>query len=186
MRRSKLLLPTAIELRDEAVALSAWSDRDLAMLEAASKDTSITRITAVPDRFTPAAGQRFLAERRDAWRRGVALSLAIHENEQGGTAGGVSLNALRPASARIGYWLVESARGRGTASRAVRLLGDWALQELGVEQIELLVEPHNAASIRVAEACGYLPAGETVDVPYGTFVPLRLRRYVRARAPREA
>ena len=36
-----------------------------------------------------------------------------------------------PGHGEIGYWVAAEARGRGIATRAVRLLADWARDELG-------------------------------------------------------
>jgi ribosomal-protein-alanine N-acetyltransferase len=41
------------------------------------------------------------------------------------------------------------------ASRAVRLLVRWAAGEHGIARLQLIVEPANAASIRVAESAGF-------------------------------
>jgi RimJ/RimL family protein N-acetyltransferase len=57
--------------------------------------------------------------------------------------------------AEAGYIVAPSARGRGIASRALTLLTDWALDELGLERVELRITVDNEPSIRVAEKCGY-------------------------------
>jgi RimJ/RimL family protein N-acetyltransferase len=51
------------------------------------------------------------------------------------------------------------ARRQGVALRAVTLISGWALHELELERLELLVEPDNPASQRVAEAAGYMREG---------------------------
>jgi RimJ/RimL family protein N-acetyltransferase len=50
----------------------------------------------------------------------------------------------------VGYWLEREARGRGVATRALRLVVDWACRELGVRLL-LQADVRNAASRRVAE-----------------------------------
>jgi RimJ/RimL family protein N-acetyltransferase len=55
----------------------------------------------------------------------------------------------------IGYIVAPAARGRGIAVRAVRLITEWWLQELGLERVELRIEVENEPSIRVAERAGY-------------------------------
>lgn len=55
----------------------------------------------------------------------------------------------------IGYWLLPEARGKGLATRAVRLVSRWALLELGLARLALLTEPANVRSRRVAERCGF-------------------------------
>jgi RimJ/RimL family protein N-acetyltransferase len=62
-------------------------------------------------------------------------------------------------SCEVGYWVARPARGRGVATRAVRLLSAWGLRELGLDRIELLVIEGNDASCRVAEAAGYRREG---------------------------
>lgn len=52
-----------------------------------------------------------------------------------------------------------SARGRGLASRAVRVLVRWALVDVGLARIEAFVEPSNTASMRVLESAGFQREG---------------------------
>ena len=59
----------------------------------------------------------------------------------------------------IGYWLAPAARGRGVATRAVRILGDWAFASLPVDRIGITAEPGNRASCAVAERAGFTYEG---------------------------
>jgi len=63
---------------------------------------------------------------------------------------------VRPqrGSASIGYWVIERARRQGLATRAVALLGRWALTDGGLHRVEAVVEVGNAASQRVVETNG--------------------------------
>ena len=63
------------------------------------------------------------------------------------------------ATASIGYWLAADARGRGYATLGLRLLGAWAMTELGLARLQLTCDPRNLASQRVAERCGFVPEG---------------------------
>lgn len=56
--------------------------------------------------------------------------------------------------AGFGYWTRKEARGREVASRALRLLTRWAARH-AIARLPLIVEPANAASIRVAEKAGF-------------------------------
>ena len=46
----------------------------------------------------------------------------------------------------IGYWVAREARGRGVATRAVRLVREWAASELGLTTLELVIHEDNAPS----------------------------------------
>ena len=50
-------------------------------------------------------------------------------------------------------------RAGGVASRALRLLAGWAAREHGLARLQLMVEPANMASIRVAEKAGFRREG---------------------------
>jgi ribosomal-protein-alanine N-acetyltransferase len=55
----------------------------------------------------------------------------------------------------IGYWLLPGGRGRGLATRAVRLVTRWCFEALGLARVAILAEPSNRASVRVAERSGF-------------------------------
>ena len=59
----------------------------------------------------------------------------------------------------LGYVVSPTARGRGVATEALRLLSDWAFRELDALRLELLISEENVASQRVAERCGYVQEG---------------------------
>lgn len=61
--------------------------------------------------------------------------------------------------ARLGYWVAADARGRGICTRALRLLSRYALGELGLQRLELITDPDNTASQRVAEKVGFRREG---------------------------
>ncbi len=72
----------------------------------------------------------------------------------------------------IGYWVVADARRRGVGSRGTRLLAIWAIRQLGLERVELLANPENDASLKLAERAGFTREGT-------------LRRYRRRHGVRE-
>lgn len=62
-------------------------------------------------------------------------------------------------SVEIGYAVVESHRGRGIATEAVRALAAWALEQPGVTAVRAETEPGNPASRRVLHKAGFRDAG---------------------------
>ena len=65
----------------------------------------------------------------------------------------MGVNAMR--TGHVGYWVAAEARGRGVCTRALGALARWALEELGVERLELITDPDNVGSQRVAEKVGF-------------------------------
>ena len=62
---------------------------------------------------------------------------------------------LDDGMAEVAYWVTPSARGKGVAPSALRLLTDWSLHDLGLHRLELLHSTLNDASCRVAVKCGF-------------------------------
>lgn len=61
--------------------------------------------------------------------------------------------------AGAGIWVAPQQRGRGLATDALRLSGRWLLQTCGLERVELMTEPDNAALRRAALAAGFAEEG---------------------------
>ena len=92
---------------------------------------------------------------------GSVLALAIQAEEDERPLGNVNLVGFDDdrREARIGYWLVPEARGRGLATAATSLLIDWGMRSLGIERVEFEILPENVASQRVAERVGAIALG---------------------------
>jgi RimJ/RimL family protein N-acetyltransferase len=89
-------------------------------------------------------------------------SFAIEED--GRLAGSIALRVdAQSASGNVGYWCAPEARGRGVTTRALRLLCEYGLGELGLERLELVAHVDNAASLRVAEKAGFRREGRRGD-----------------------
>jgi RimJ/RimL family protein N-acetyltransferase len=70
--------------------------------------------------------------------------------------GGVGVNFINRIHqfGNLGYWVRTSATGKGVASRSSRLVARFALEELGLNRIEIVAAVSNIASQRVAEKMG--------------------------------
>ena len=66
---------------------------------------------------------------------------------------------LRHGHAEVGFWLTPAARGRGIATRAVRLITDWAFDDLGFDRVELTTTPNNDATRALALKLGFKEEG---------------------------
>jgi 8-oxo-dGTP pyrophosphatase MutT (NUDIX family) len=87
-----------------------------------------------------------------------------------------------PYTGDLSWWLFSGQRGHGWATRAVRVLADWALTDvgqggLGLARVEARVEPGNESSLRVATRSGLRREGVRRVVP-GTGDRAEAREYV--------
>jgi len=78
--------------------------------------------------------------------------------------GSIALNPVvwEQRAADVGYWVAAHARGRGVATRAVRMLTDWAFGTLLLERLELRTQRDNHASQAVAAHAGFEPVASPV------------------------
>jgi [ribosomal protein S5]-alanine N-acetyltransferase len=139
-------------LADDAVVLRPFDERDLPTLERAANDPDVVRA------FGSASPGDALAFHRRRWEEGSGAGFAICLGG-GGSVGGALLEPRRAGVAAVGYWLIPEARGLGYATRAVRLLAEWGIRDLGFARVELWATRENDASQRVAERAGFQREG---------------------------
>jgi RimJ/RimL family protein N-acetyltransferase len=156
------LSPARIEfpvegLSDGIVRLRLITDADLPAIVEAVQDPDIPRFTTVPEPYGEAEAQLWQRTATSGMRSGTDLATLVVDEADGTLLGSVGLHNLDPETGRCsaGYWVAAPARGRGVARRGLRLLCPFAFAKLGVQRIELWIEPANAASLRVAEAIGF-------------------------------
>jgi RimJ/RimL family protein N-acetyltransferase len=142
-------------LTDGTVLLRASEPRDLPAIEAGIHDPEVIRWIGP----TEGSAIDVIALNRTRWASG-SPTLSICERD--GTCVGLVWINLREAdqtTGSVGYWLLPRARGRGLATRAVRLLSGWAAREMGLTNLRLTTEPENERSRRVAERSGFRQTG---------------------------
>src|SRR5262245_35123602 len=134
--------------------------RHEAGVEAMIEDDDVRRNTRVPSEPPRGFAGTWIGRYEDGWQDGTRAGFAIesHDGEFLGLGMVVGIDS-EGRQGEIGYVLTPAARGRGAATRAVRLLTDWCFGDLGLERLQLLIDSTNAASERVAERAGYLREG---------------------------
>ena len=148
---------SAQSLADDQIRLEPLAQGDVRELLALVADAEIVRFTRVPTSGVDAAWvSRWIGRYEEGWGDGSRAGFAIR-GENGGLIGFAALVELDldHGEAEIGYVVAPAARGRGVARRAVDLLTRWGFDELGLERIELRIDPENAGSVKVAERAGY-------------------------------
>jgi [ribosomal protein S5]-alanine N-acetyltransferase len=141
-------------LSDGAVSLRPPDERDLPAIERGIDDPDVIRAFG---RATLSAGELLESNRR-RWAEGTGATFAICD-AAGECLGHVFVNITGASRGNVGYWLLPEARGKGFATRAVRLISCWALRDLGLARVGLSTEPSNEASQRVAERSGFQKEG---------------------------
>ena len=151
-------------LSDGVVTLRGFESGDSARLVEMCQDPAIPRWTLVPDHYSEQEATDYLARVAAGLADGTRASFAVTDAGDGsmlGTAGIMAIDHARSCG-EIGYMLAAPARGRGVASRAVRLLVGWAFGPLGLERVELHIDRHNAPSLAVAARTGFTRVAEPV------------------------
>jgi RimJ/RimL family protein N-acetyltransferase len=102
------------------------------------------------------------AQQQSWWRAGTNAAFSIdavgHDERVGVTR--VMFGLVEPFGfAEIGYILFPDGRGRGYATRTVRLVADWVLGDLGLGRLQARTSRGNVASERVLERVGFLREG---------------------------
>jgi RimJ/RimL family protein N-acetyltransferase len=139
------------------MALRPFALSDAAAIAEACRDPEIPRWTFMSDGLTVPQAREWIERAHDMLTRARAVRLAIVDANDGTFHGQIGVGRLDWEQQRgeIFYWLAASARGRGIATAAVRALTPWAFEVLNLARIEIIVDPGNPASQRVAAAAGY-------------------------------
>jgi RimJ/RimL family protein N-acetyltransferase len=150
-------LPDVGELSDGVVSVRRVrpGDEDALLDERLDPESrrwsTSTRLWTAPD------VKVFVAGAAAAWLAGTEARFAIVETTTDECAGSLGLRMTVPAFriAEIGYGLRAEWRGRGLATRAVRLVANWAFTQVGIARLELGAAVANGASRRVAVRAGF-------------------------------
>ena len=146
-------------LTGRRVCLRPWRAEDADAVLAACQDPEIQRWTQVPVPYAPEHAVEFVgAAAPRTWADGGAL-FVVEPLDGGPLVGSIGLFPPSDGVGEAGYWTVPGQRGRGLTGEALRVLTDWALGVVGLHRVELLVDPANSGSRRVAESAGFVAEG---------------------------
>jgi RimJ/RimL family protein N-acetyltransferase len=145
-------------LSDGVVVLRRLSRDDAEGIRLASEDAEIARWAGAPALYRGRPDGFLVTAERDR-KAGRAVTLAVEVADHA-FSGAISLTCdWEHRKAEVSYWLNATARGKGFGSRAVRLAAKWAFEELRLERLEVLSNPENEASERLALRVGFAKEG---------------------------
>ena len=151
-----MVVPEAeITLTDGVVRLRPWRPDDAPSVFVACQDPLIARFIPIPQPYTEDVARTFVEVRRRDWASDDERSFAIVDAATGELLGAIARHGRDGHRASFGYWLAACARGRGVATRALRLITEWTLRTTNLVRLELYADLENDASGRVAERAGF-------------------------------
>jgi RimJ/RimL family protein N-acetyltransferase len=146
------------ELTDSVVVLNAFTPGDVSAHLAGEDEEHARRFGWWPQRSTDESVRNAI----ERWERDWAMSgrtRAFAIRVDGVLVGGCELRLRDDNIVETSYWVHPEFRGRGFATRALRLATDFAFRQLQVERAEVYVEADNEASRAVAANAGYREEG---------------------------
>jgi RimJ/RimL family protein N-acetyltransferase len=151
-------------LSDGVVTLRPWEPDDAAAIAAACREPEIARwLDQIPQPYSESDAHAYLELCAAGWRDGTLSNFAIIDAAEGDVIGSIGVrhitNHLEEGNAEVGYWVRRDARGRGVATRALRLVSRWILEDLAVPRLQLRADELNEPSKRVAENAGFRREG---------------------------
>jgi RimJ/RimL family protein N-acetyltransferase len=160
-------LPYPDPLSDGVVTLRPRRPEDARAVAEFCNDDTITRWIPLPSPYRESDYRDWVEVGEGEREQGRGLQLLIADADDRPVGSLVFKHLDRPGYAEIGYLLARGARGRGYATRALRLARDHALHAMGIERVELLIHHDNEDSQRVARAAGFAETGEYRPCPTG-------------------
>jgi RimJ/RimL family protein N-acetyltransferase len=146
---------------DGIVTLASFVADDAPVLCAGDHDREHRRRFEFPDTFVPSLrhSQEVIARWEQERIAGTRFPFAVRDAITNTLLGGCELRPRGTEAVNLSYWTYPAHRGRGVASRAVALACKLAFEELAVARVEILTDPDNIASRRVAIRNGFRVAG---------------------------
>jgi RimJ/RimL family protein N-acetyltransferase len=144
-------------IETERLLLRAWQPADAAPFAALNADPEVTRYLRGPMRRDQS--DELLARIRGHWEdHGFGL-YAVEVKESGAFAGfvGLAIPSFLPdvlPAVEVGWRLGREHWGKGYATEGGRASMRFGFDELGLLQVISIIDPRNAASIRVADRLG--------------------------------
>lgn len=147
-------MPNPPSLKAAGVFLRPLDVADAAALFEAHRDPETHRYWSSPAHQSVEETARYI---KDTLEMNGATCWAI--TESGGEAlGRIALFELREGVGEIGIVMRRDATGRGLASMALQLVGDYAF-EMGMHRLMADIDPENSASISLFLRAGYQREG---------------------------
>ena len=153
----------AAPLSDGVVALRAWREEDVPAVVALCDDPEVARFTRVPSPYTERDAREFLDGGVIEEMSFAVVAAEDHDD----VLGSIGLRDAGEGRGELGYLVAAHARGRGVASRAVRLLAEWARARRPISSRRADPGCSRRATREAARSSGSPRPWERARWPYG-------------------
>ena len=158
------LIPMFEELRGDRVLVRPYHENDAqALFEAMNESRDHLRpwMPFADEHQTVDESRHWIIQQMANWILRDDLILGIWEQASGRYLGGTGLHPhdWEIGYFEIGYWIRFSAEGHGYVTEAVRLLTDYALDNLKANRIEIRCDELNVRSASIPKRLGYVLEG---------------------------
>lgn len=137
---------------------------DLPFLDRLLKDPDVVRFIGYGRPRTDEEVARFYDWVQRSYASGLGLMVAVRKQDMLpiGHAGLVPQTVDGKPETEIGYWMAKEYWGNGYAFEAARAFREYAAAAKGLRRLICLIQPGNAASVRVAQKIGMIREKEIV------------------------
>ena len=147
-------------LTDESVILDGHTIADVDAHLSGEDEEQARRFGWYPARSTEDGVRAAIERWQEQWAvDGETRAFALRERSTGELVGGCEIRIGDGARAEMSYWVFPQFRGRGFAGSGVRLVCEWAFEQLSIARMELYIEPDNLGSRGVARSVGFSEEG---------------------------
>lgn len=155
-------------LTDGVVTLRPWRDGDVEEAVTGHDDVMALWFGWPAEDVSVERHARAVEQWRADHAAGRRTSFVVEH--EGDLVGSVEVRRSTTSAGELSWTLYAGHRGQGYAARAVRVLVDWAFEDvhqggLGLQRVEARIDPRNEASRRVATRTGLLLEGTERMVP---------------------
>ena len=105
------------------------------------------------------AEKEFLKQNSNKRKNNIEYNYSIIFNGKLVGGCGIKIRRFRPFIGEMGYFLDEDYWGKGIITKAVKILENIGFEKLGLMRIEILMDPRNIDSEKIAIKCGYNKEG---------------------------
>lgn len=146
-------------LQDGSLTLRPLEDRDIQEVFQACQDPLIPQFTRVQSPYSLEDAADFVRSSPFAFTERRAIQFAIDSGVGSDKkfAGAISIHSIKLADhvGELGYWMAPEFRGKNICSAAAELITEFALDSIGFNRIEALVDHDNIASQKVLQKANF-------------------------------